>query len=472
MSELIFVFFYVISRVILVYFFLINTLYLLFLVLSGFGIRRYKNLTTYISLNEVFRSPMAKPVSVLTPAFNEEMGIIQSTKALLTLEYPQFEVIIINDGSTDSTLEKLKAEFQLERTRRVFRKVLETQKLRGIYVSKLDSRLVVIDKENGGKADALNTGLNVSRYPLFCTVDADSIMEKDALLKTVRPFLENPDEVVGAGGIVRLSNGSEVRDGQVQRIRMPKNFLARFQILEYFRAFLAGRMGLSMLKSVLIVSGAFAMFRKDVVLRCRGYRTTTVTEDMDLVVRIHKFMYRQRKRHRIYFIPDPICWTEGPESLRILGRQRNRWHRGLIETLLYNGNMLFNPRYRLIGLFALPFYFIFEMLGPLVEIFGYISFVFFVFLGLINTTYAVLFFILAVIYGILISMSAILLEEYSVRIYPRVKDVFILALFGFLENIVYRQYLAFVRAKAFVDFIAGKREWGRMKRVGFDKGDS
>ncbi|MFC2156244.1 glycosyltransferase [Acidobacteriota bacterium] len=469
MNELFFVIIYVLTRIILVYFFLINTLYLLFLVLSGFGIRRYRNLTTYISLNEVFRSPMAKPVSVLTPAFNEEMGIIQSAKALLTLEYPQFEVIIINDGSTDSTMEKLKKEFKLEKTRRVFRKVLDTKPIRGIYISKLDSRIVVVDKENGGKADALNTGLNVSRYPLFCTVDADSILEKDALLKTVRPFLENPDEVVGAGGIVRLSNGSEVRDGQVLKVKMPRNFLARFQILEYFRAFLAGRMGLSMLKSVLIVSGAFAMFRKDVVLGCKGYRTSTVTEDMDLVVRIHKNMYKKKRKHRIYFIPDPICWTEGPESLRILGRQRNRWHRGLIDTLLYNGSMLFNPRYRIIGMFALPFYFIFEMLGPLIEIIGYVSFVFFLVLGLINTTYAILFFVLAVIYGILISMSAILLEEYSVRIYPRVKDVFILALFGFLENFIYRQFLAFVRAMAFIDFFAGKREWGRMKRIGFDK---
>ncbi len=456
-----------VSLVILVYFLAINLFYFLFTILSLIGIFRYQHLTTYVSFHDVFRLPLVKPISVIAPAYNEEKTIVDSVKSLLALEYPLFEVIVVNDGSTDLTLEKLIRFFHLEKTRRVFRRVLETKPVRGIYLSPSCPKLVVVDKVNGQKADALNAGLNVSRYPLFCAVDSDSLLERDALLKIVRPFLEDPDRLVAAGGIIRLSNGCVVGGGQITHVRTPRNALACFQVIEYLRAFLGGRLGLSMLRSILIISGAFGLFRKDVVLQCGGYRPGTIGEDVDLVVRLRRHLHNMKTPFDIRFIPDPICWTEAPESLRILVRQRNRWHRGLIDALGHNLKMLFNPRYGVTGLLAMPFYFVFEMLGPFIEIAGYGIFLFCLIFGGVNYPFALLFFLVALVLGTLLSLLAVLLEEYSSYRYPRLGDILTIVFFSLLENVLYRQFLALVRAKAFFDYWRGKKEWGQMTRRGF-----
>ena len=460
--------FQVVTGIILVYFFLINFLYFLFIFLSLFGIFRYRNTTAYISFKEIFQMPLVKPISIIAPAYNEGMGILESTKSLLSMEYPLFEVIVVNDGSTDDTLEKLIAAFDLKKSKRVFRKTIGTKPIRGIYISPSNPKLVVVDKVNGKKADALNAGLNASRYPLFCGIDSDSILEKDSLLKMARPFLENPEKTVGAGGIVRLSNGCKVKSGQVTKVGLPRNSLARFQILEYLRAFLGGRIGMNMLKSTLIISGAFGVFRKDIALKCGGYRATSLGEDMDLVVRMRKYLHEKKIPFNLEFIPDPICWTEAPESMKTLSRQRNRWHRGLIETLYHSRKMLFNPRYGVTGMFAMPFYFIFEMLGPIIEVTGYIIFTVLLVTGQYNQPFALLFFLLAVVFGILLSLLSILLEEYSARKYPRLKDIVIIIAYGLMENIVYRQWLAVVRAKSFFDLAKGREEWGEMEKKGFE----
>lgn len=459
--------FQVATGIILVYFFSINLLYFLFIILSLFGIFRYRNTTSYISFKEIFQMPLVKPISIIAPAYNEGMGIIESTQSLLSLEYPLYEVIVVNDGSTDDTLEKLTKAFDLKKSKRVFRKTIETMPIKSIYISPSNPKLVVVDKANGKKADAMNAGLNVSRYPLFCGIDSDSILEKDSLLKMARPFLENPDRTVGAGGIVRLSNGCKVKSGQVTEVGLPRNSLARFQILEYLRAFLGGRIGMNMLKSTLIISGAFGVFRKDIALKCGGYRATSLGEDMDLVVRIRKFLHEKKIPFKLEFIPDPICWTEVPESLKTLSRQRNRWHRGLAETLYHSRKMLFNPKYGVTGLFAMPFYLIFEMIGPIIEVTGYIIFTVLLATGQYDGPFALLFFLLAVVFGILLSLFSILLEEYSSRKYPRLRDILIIMAYGLLENIVYRQWLAVVRAKSFFDLLKGKEEWGEMEKKGF-----
>jgi len=458
---------HVVNVIILVYFFLINAFYFLFTVLSLYGLFRHRDLTTYVSFKEIFRLPLVKPISIIAPAHNEEKTIIESVKSLLALEYPVFEVIVVNDGSTDLTLDRLIKSYQLEKSRRVFRKVVDHKPVKAIYTSASHPKLVVVDKVNGKKADALNAGLNISRYPLFCAVDGDSLLEKDALLKMVRPFLEDPEKTVAAGGIIRLINGCTVKNGQVREVRLPRNALARFQIIEYFRAFLGGRIGMSMLRSMLIVSGAFGLFRKDVALQCGGYRTGTIGEDMDLIVRMRRHLHNMKRPFEIRFIPDPICWTEAPETLKSLSRQRNRWHRGLLDTLLHNKVMLFNPRYGITGLFAMPFYFVFEMLGPFIELLGYIIFAACIGLGLVNYSFAVLFFLVAVVLGTLLSLLSILLEEYSSERYPRLQDILILTLFSLLENILYRQWLTLVRVIAFFDFYKGKEEWGAMQKKGF-----
>ncbi len=452
---------------ILVYFFLLNGIYLLFIVLSFVGTLRYKHRTRCVQVEEIFASPLTKPVSILAPAHNEAASIVESVRCLLSLEYPLHEVVVVNDGSTDDTLARLIEAFGLKKASRVFRKVLQTKPVLGIYTNPKFPRLVVVDKVNGRKADALNAGLNVARYPLFCAIDSDSLVDRDALLKVVRPFLEDPEHVVGAGGIIRLNNGCRIEANQSVSACMPRNFLARFQVIEYFRAFLGGRMGMSMLNSMLIVSGAFGIFRKDVVLECGGYRTDTLGEDLDLVIRLNKYLRDKKTRFRIEFIPDPICWTEAPERFGSLVSQRNRWHRGLLDTFVHNRRMIFNPRYGIIGLFAMPFYLIFELLGPLVEITGYGLFAVFAVFGKVDAPFAVLFMLFSVVLGTLLSLSSLLLEELAPRSYPRTIDIFILAGFCILENILYRQVLAVVRAKAFVDYFRGKREWGTLEKKGF-----
>ncbi len=456
-----------VDTLILAYFLLINTFYFLFNILSLAGILRYRRLVAFVRFGEIFRMPIVKPVSVIVPAFDEGCGIIESVRSLLSLRYPVFEVVVVNDGSTDDTLERLIEAFDLKPAKFVFRKSLPTKPLRGIYRSALHPKLVVVDKANGRKADAMNAGLNVSRYPLFCAVDGDSVLEKDALLKVVRPFLEDPERTIGAGGIIRLSNGCEVSGGQVVRVGLPRNWIARFQILEYLRAFLGGRMGMAMMRSTLIVSGAFGIFRKDIAMACGGYRAESVAEDMDLCVRMQKHMHEKKKPFRIQFIPDPICWTEAPEKLKVLARQRKRWHRGLIQTLVTYRRMLFNPRYGIAGMFALPFYALFEMAGPFIEVLGYAVFLTHIAFGQVDYPFAVAFFFVAIFYGTFVSLIAILLEELSSHRYPRLGDILILALAGVGENLFYRQYLAVVRAKAYLDYLKGKTEWGAMEKRGF-----
>ncbi len=455
------------SGLILIYFFTLNLSYLVLTILCLIGLFRYQLLTTYVSFKDVFRLPLTKPFSIIVPAYNEEKNIVESVRSLLSLEYPVYEVIVVNDGSTDSTLEKLIRYFRLQKSYRVFRRVLDTKPVRAIYLSPDHPRLVVVDKVNGRKADALNAGLNVSRYPLFCAVDSDSLLERDALLKIVRPFLEQPDLTVAAGGIIRLSNGCKVESGQIKEVRLPRNMLARFQVVEYLRAFLGGRMGLSMLRSLLIISGAFGVFRKDVVLECGGYRENTVGEDIDLVVRLTRYLHEKKRPFRVRFIPDPICWTEAPESWKTLARQRNRWHRGLIDTVVFNRRMLFNPQYGVTGLLAFPYYFIFEMFGPVIEVTGYLFFLLCLFFGAVNYPFALLFFLVAVILGVLLSLMAVLLEEYSWHRYPKYKEILIIIGFSLLENLFFRQLLAFVRVKAFYDYFRGEKAWGKMARKGF-----
>jgi cellulose synthase/poly-beta-1,6-N-acetylglucosamine synthase-like glycosyltransferase len=455
------------ENIILVYFLLINTFYFLFNILSLSGILRYRRMVAYVRFSEIFRMPIVKPISVIVPAFNEGSGIVESVRSLLSLHYPVFEVIVVNDGSTDATLARLVEAFDLRPAKTVFRRTLSTQPIRGIYRSAVQPKLIVVDKVNGKKADAMNAGLNIARYPLFCAVDGDSILEQDALLKVVRPFLEDPERTIGVGGIIRLSNGCAVKDGQVAAVGIPRNWIARFQVLEYLRAFLGGRLGMSMLRSTLIISGAFGIFRKDVAMACGGYRTASITEDMDLVVRMQKHMHDQKKPYRIQFIPDPICWTEAPEDLRVLARQRSRWHRGLIQTLVRFRRMVFNPRYGVAGMFALPFYALFEMAGPYIECLGYLLFARYVVLGQVNAVFAVTFFFVAVFYGTFVSLLAILLEELSSHRYPRPRDIIILTMAGIAENLFYRQYLSVVRAWSLIDYLKGKNEWGAMDKRGF-----
>ncbi|MFH1620228.1 MAG: glycosyltransferase family 2 protein [bacterium] len=454
------------SLLILAYFFIVSLVYVLLFLLSFIGLVRHHLRSRFATPNEILKAKITPPVSILAPAFNEEKNIVASVRSLLNLNYGQYEVIVINDGSKDSTLETLSREFSLRKTARDYHPQLPSKEIRTIYRSRKDPKLIVVDKDNGGKADSLNAGINVSSYPLFCCIDADSVLEPDSLLLIVHPFMEAYSQVVASGGLIRVANGCRLENGKVAQINTPASWLANFQIVEYFRAFLSGRMGLSMLNCLLVISGAFGLFKKEPVIEAGGYRTDIVGEDMELVIRLHHNMRKLGKTAKICFVPDPVCWTEVPENLKMLSRQRNRWQRGLAESLTLHAGMLFNPRYGTVGLIAMPYFFFMEFLSPVIELVGYIIFAVAFTRGAVDIYAVLAFLFFAIFFGIILSLLALLLEEITFRRYPRIKDLSKLILSTILENFGYRQYIALVRGKGIIDWLRGNKKWGEMERKG------
>ncbi len=455
------------NEFVIFYFLALNTVYLLLFLVSLFEVVRFVRRTFFSDYQQILKSEMTWPISILVPAHNEERGIVDTLRSLLQLNYAEFEVIVVNDGSSDATLERLIKAFELRKTDRIYRRSLPTGRVLGIYASLSVPNLTVVDKEKGGKSDALNAGINLSRYPLFCSVDADSVIEENALLRVVKPFMEHPEEMVAVGGIVRIVNGCEVRDGRVVRIGLPRRILPVFQVVEYLRAFLSGRIGWSVLRSLLIISGAFGLYKKNEVVAVGGYDANTDTEDLELVVKLHERLKRQKTRYRIVFVPDPVCWTEVPERFKTLLMQRNRWHRGMLQSFSLHWKMLFNPRYGVIGTVALPYFLLFEMLGPFVEVLGYLSVIAAYFLGILNREFFVLFLMVAIFYGVFLSIAAVLLEEISFRRYPRWEDLARLVWYSIWENLGFRQLLSLFKVKAFFDFLGRRRRWGEMGHRGF-----
>src|SRR5207253_1233371 len=401
------------------------------------------------------------------PAHNESATIEASVTAILTLEYRNFEIIVVNDGSKDDTLERLRNAFDLYEVPRTYPETIATKPLRALYRSRTRTRLLVLDKENGGKADSLNAAINASRFPLVIAVDADTLIEPDALLRLTRPFLLGR-HIGAVGGTVRVANGCMVKDGRVTDARVPGRFLPGVQVVEYLRAFLFGRLGWNRLGGSLVISGAFGLFRKEYLTAIGGYRTASVVEDLDLVVRLHRYLRQHKRRDDIPFIPDPVAWTEVPESGRILSRQRERWHRGLVAAMWEYKGMLFNPRYGRVGLIAVPFFTLGETLAPVVEVVGYLVTVVGFALHIISLPFALLFLLVAWGYGMLLSFWAVVLEEVSFRRYKRVGDLLRLIAYATLETFGYRQRTVWWRLKAFWFVLRQRRSWGEMTRKGFD----
>jgi cellulose synthase/poly-beta-1,6-N-acetylglucosamine synthase-like glycosyltransferase len=415
----------------------------------------------------VGKSPLSLPVSILAPAHNEGPTIVPAIRALMASQFVAFEVLVVNDGSTDETLTRLIDGFDLVPTSRVPRANLETKDIRCVYASRTEPRLTVIDKDNGGKADALNAALRFARHPLVCAIDADTILDPGALSRLVWEFQSSPD-TVATGGIVRVVNGSTVKDGRILDVHTPRSILLNIQIIEYLRAFLGARVGWSKLQMLLIISGAFGLFRRDAVIDAGGYDTTTVGEDAELVLRLHRHRREQGLACRITFFPDPICWTEAPANLRALVRQRDRWQRGLVEMMGRHRSMVGNPRYGRIGLVALPYFVLFEVIGPMLELVGLAALVATVVLGLASPGLVLLMTTLALTSGFVASFLAILMEERAFRRYPGWGCLGRLAVAALVENFGYRQLMSFVRVRALWTVRRSRGTWGDMARVGFE----
>ncbi|WP_186579613.1 glycosyltransferase family 2 protein [Aquibacillus kalidii] len=453
------------SWFILVYMLVIIVVYGGMLILSLFQIRKSYQLDDYEPYEELLTSEYTKPVSILVPAYNESVGIYSSVRSLLSIEYPEYEVIIINDGSKDDTLEKLLSKFNCKKISRVIRKQLDTKQVKGVYQSSIYPNLLVIDKENGGKADALNAGINCSRYSYFCSLDGDSIIERNAFLKVLKPIIESDDEVIASGGSVRIANGCVIENGEIIDTGLSKKPLVIMQVIEYLRAFLTGRVGLSHNNLLLIVSGAFGVFSKKWVIEAGGY-AHTVGEDMELVVRLHRLIKEKKLNKRIVYVPDPVCWTEAPESIKFLRRQRKRWHRGLFDSLWKHRKLMFNPKYGSIGLISMPYFFFIEFLGPLIELIGYILLIVSIIADSIYMEYAIIFFLLSLIYGSIYSMAAVLLEEWSMERYKKVRHFVLLFFISLTETLWFRPMTVLWRVEGMIEMIFGKKGWGEMVRKG------
>jgi len=453
---------------IIFYVFVINLIYFFLTAIGFFAMRKYHMPFNAVEQSVLQESPLMPAVSLIVPAYNEAMSVEQSLAGMLGLRYPSYEVILVNDGSKDATLPILIDKFRLYRSSRATAGPLATKPVRNVYESRDPIRLVVIDKENGGKADSINAGLNLARSPLVMVVDCDSLIDRDALFSMVKPFLDDPERTIAVGGTVRSVNDCQVQHGIVQSIRTSSSWLARFQAVEYLRAFLGGRVGFSLLNALLIISGAAGLFRRDAVLEVGGFDESTVGEDMELVVRMHRLWRRKKKPYRIVYIAAPVCWTEVPQSLKILQRQRKRWQRGTVESLWRHREMLFHPGFGIVGMFAFPYFFLFEMLGPAVEFLGYFLTIVGLVFRIISPAIALLFFSVSIMFGVLLSTSAVLLDEFTLQRYPSWRHGGQLFLAAIVENFGFRQMLTFFRVQGLIQALRGQRGgWGVMERRGF-----
>ena len=456
------------NTVILIYFIVTNAVYTVLMALSLYSVSLHAKFASRTGYTDLLDSPVTPPVSLIVPAYNEEQGIVQTVLSLQELNYPEKEIIVVDDGSTDGTLALLVERFQLLKMDLIYRPVVKTARVVAFYYNPERPDLLVISKENGGKSDALNVGLNMARSPYFCTVDADTLIERDALLRLMAPIMHSQDNTIVSGGVVRITNGCALQEGRVVEIDLPKTWLERCQVVEYIRTFLFGRPGWNFLNATFITSGAFCLLQREAAIRVGGFSSDTVTEDVDMVAGLHSYFRKNKIKYRMVFTTDPICWTEAPHSIALLARQRRRWQLGLTQTVMKHNQIIGSPRFGLLGLLSVPFHAYVEAIGCVVEAFGTILIPFSFFVGAMPFSLFLLLMFLAVGYGTLLSMGSVLMEETTLRRYPKLHHVLILMLYAILENLGYRQMVTFFRAQGVLQYFTGLRGWEVVAHRGFE----
>jgi len=459
------------GTVAIVFYAIVNLNYLLLHVLALRELRERERLKEWEPPYEQFSSPFLPGIAILVPAYNEASMIEENVNSLLSLEYTDKEIIVIDDGSTDETLHRLRERFELVEIDADLPFDIPSEPVQSVYRSPIHDELIVIDKENGGKSDALNAGLWLTNKELFCAVDADTLIDSSSLLRVIQPFLERPGEIVATGGTIRVANRCTVEHGQISEVSLPTNLIVGLQVHEYLRAFYSGRLGLDRLRGLILISGAFGVFNTELARDIGGYRRDTVTEDFEFVIRIHRHMIETDRDYDVKFVPEPIAWTEVPERRKQLSRQRRRWYRGMIETLWIHRDMIGRRKYGRIGTYALPFFFIAELLGRLVEGLGYALLIPFFVFGLTAPYVFFIFFLMTAVFGVLLSWFGIYSEVSTYRRYGGVYETVVLLWYGALENFGYRQWKAFVAWRALFEYVRGVDSWGLIDRSGFESSE-
>jgi len=453
------------------YYLVINAYYLSIHVLALLELRDDVQESRWDPPFREFASPFYPGIGIVVPAYNEAATIVESLQSMLSLNYPEAEIVVVNDGSTDDTLDRLVEHFELEEVDAEIPVDVPTEQIHGVYRSRTYEELLVVDKDNGGKSDALNAGIWLTDMPLFCAVDSDTIIDRDALLQLVRPFLEQPRTAVASGGVIRVANECTVEDGIVQSVALPKTGLPGLQVMEYLRAFYSGRLGLNRIKGLILISGAFGLFQTEAVREIGGYRHDTITEDLDIVVRLHRHLIDEGREYTVDFVPEPVAWTEVPTSRSALGRQRRRWYRGMVETVVSNRGMLFNPEYGRVGTVVFPFFVAAEMFGPLIEGIGYVILPLAWYFGILDPAFFLVFFLLTTGFGVFLSWFGIFSEVLSFNRYDSPWQILRLLWYGVLENFGYRQWKTVVAWQGLVEYLRGVDSWGAMERTGFKTTD-
>ena len=448
--------------------------YIILAVISSFETIEYVKKNSFVNYNEIFSSTISPSISIIAPAYNESLNIVENVRSLLSSHYVNYDVIIVNDGSKDDSLEKLIKAYDLVKTDYLINPQIKTQPLReGVFKSTNPAfeKLIVVDKENGGKADALNMGLNISKNKYVACIDVDCLLLEDALQKMVKPFIEATDcKVIATGGVIRIANSCIIKDGKLLDVNLPKKLIEKTQILEYLRSFLLGRMAWSRLNGLLVISGAFGLFDKKIAIEVGGYDTDTVGEDMEIIVRMRRHMEEIKQKYKVAYIPDPLCWTEAPDNYKILISQRNRWTRGTIETLVKHRTIGFNSKYKSLGMLSYPYWLIFERMAPIIEVVGIIYFGVLMALEQVRWDYSIAFFLLAYLFTILFSITAIYSEELTYHQYKKKRTGFNLILTAILEPFVLHPVILYAAIRGNFDYYFNKnKKWGEMKRKGLSK---
>lgn len=461
------------------WFFLVFTVLIIgsYIILAIFSSKEtvdYLKKNSFVDYKDLLNSNVAPSISVIAPAYNESLNIVENVRSLLSTHYVNYDVIIVNDGSKDDSLDKLIKAYDLEKVDYLINQKVPTKPLRdGVFKSKNPAfdNLIVVDKQNGGKADALNCGINISESKYLACIDVDCLLLEDSLQRMVKPFLEYTDrKVIASGGVIRIANSCKIENGKLLEVNFPDKWLERAQILEYLRSFLLGRMAWARLNGLLVISGAFGMFDKEIAIKVGGYDTTTVGEDMEIIVRMRKYMEEQKLKYKVAYIPDPLCWTEAPDDRKIFISQRNRWTRGTIETLKTHKKIGFNYKYGILGMLSFPYWFIFERLAPLIEVTGILYFVFLVLYQQISWSFVIGLFLLSYLFSLLFSFVAIFTEEFTYHQYKNKGIGLKLVLTVFLEPFILHPLVLYAAMRGNYDYYFNKKKkWGVMVRKGLSK---